>query len=57
MLNCEHLTVAGDVVFGERVTLRGSVIIVAKNGARIAIPDDAVLENKVLTGSLQISDH
>ena len=38
------------------MTLRGSVIIVAKNGAKIAIPDGAVLEDKVLAGDLMISD-
>jgi UTP--glucose-1-phosphate uridylyltransferase len=56
ILNLDHLTVAGDVVFGRDVTLRGSVIIVAKNGAKIAIPDGAVLEDKVLAGDLMISD-
>lgn len=53
----EHLTVAGDVVFGANVTLKGTVIIVANEGSVIMIPDGTVLEDKVVTGNLRILDH
>eukprot|EP00761_Pharyngomonas_kirbyi_P012112 gb/GECH01012139.1/.p1 GENE.gb/GECH01012139.1/~~gb/GECH01012139.1/.p1 ORF type:complete len:497 (+),score=106.36 gb/GECH01012139.1/:1-1491(+) len=57
LLELDHLTVAGDVVFGSNVTLRGTVIIVANEGDHIDIPSNSVLENKVVTGSLRILDH
>jgi UTP--glucose-1-phosphate uridylyltransferase len=56
LLDLDHLTVTGDVCFGRRVTLRGTVIIVAPHGSHIDIPSGAVLENKVVTGSLSIVD-
>ena len=56
-LELDQLTVSGDVYLGSRVTLRGTVIIVANHGSRIDIPDGAVLENKVVTGNLRILDH
>lgn len=42
MLELDHLTVSGDVKFGRKVTLRGTVIIVANEGNRIEIPDGTV---------------
>jgi UTP--glucose-1-phosphate uridylyltransferase len=57
LLALEHLTVAGDVVFGANVTLKGTVIIVANEGSVIMIPDETVLEDKVVTGNLRILDH
>lgn len=78
----DHLTVSGDVVFGEGVALRvrrrhppphsnplflpspvaapwtqGTVIIVANEGCRIEVPPGSVLEDKVVTGSLRVTDH
>lgn len=53
----DHLTVSGDVSFGSDVTLRGTVIIVANNGARIDIPSGSVLDDKVISGALKIMDH
>ncbi|CAJ0845562.1 4521_t:CDS:2, partial [Entrophospora sp. SA101] len=47
----------GDVTFGSGVQLKGTVIIVANHGARIDIPSQAVLENKVVSGNLRILDH
>ena len=47
----------GAVTLGRDVVLRGTVIIVAAEGERIDIPDGAVLENKVLSGSLRIVEH
>ncbi|KAJ8660144.1 hypothetical protein O0I10_004003 [Lichtheimia ornata] len=57
ILELDHLTVTGDVTFGAKVELRGTVIIVANHGDRIDIPSGAVLENKVITGNLRILDH
>jgi len=37
--------------------LKGTVIIVAAEGDKIDIPDGAILEDKVVTGSLRILDH
>lgn len=57
IVELEHLTVSGDVVFGSNVCLKGTVIIVANKGQRIDIPAGSVLENKVISGSLTILDH
>lgn len=57
LLELDQLTVSGDVHFGGRVTLKGTVIIVANHGARIDIPSGSVLENKVVTGELHIVEH
>jgi len=52
----DYLNVAGDVVFGYNITLKGTVIIVAETGSHITIPDGSVLENCVVNGSLLILD-
>jgi len=57
IVDLEHLTVSGDVTFGRNITLRGTVIIVANPGEHIIIPDGAVLENKVVSGNLNIVEH
>jgi len=57
IVELEHLTVSGDVTFGRDVTLRGTVIIVANPGSHIDIPSGAILENKVVSGNLNILDH
>lgn len=57
ILELDQLTVSGDVTFGEGVTLKGTVIIVANHGNRIDIPSGSILENKVVSGNLRILDH
>ncbi|KAA8495471.1 UTP--glucose-1-phosphate uridylyltransferase [Porphyridium purpureum] len=57
VIELDHLTVSGNVSFGKKVSLRGTVIIVCQEGSSIMIPDGAILENKVVTGSLAIMDH
>ncbi|GAA5817260.1 putative UTP--glucose-1-phosphate uridylyltransferase [Mucor flavus] len=57
ILELDHLTVTGDVTFGNNVELRGTVIIVANHGERIDIPSGSILENKVVSGNLRILDH
>jgi len=42
------------VNFGRNVTLRGTVIIVANEGQRIDIPDGCILENRLLSGNLNM---
>ncbi|CAG8742543.1 23919_t:CDS:1, partial [Racocetra persica] len=53
ILELDHLIVTGDVTFGAGVQLKGTVIIVANHGARIDIPPNSVLENKVVSGNLR----
>jgi len=57
ILELDQLTVAGNVYFGSKVTLKGTVIIVANHKSRIDIPSGSILENKVVTGELHILDH
>lgn len=57
MLELDHLTVSGDVTFGRKVTLKGTVIIIANHGDKIDIPAGACLENKIVSGNLRILDH
>jgi len=57
MLELDHLTVSGDVTFGNGITIKGTVIIIANHGERIDIPPGAILENKIVSGNLRILDH
>ena len=57
MIELDHLTVQGDVVFGRNIILRGTVIIVANEGNKIELPDGSVLENKLISGNLAIIEH
>ncbi|KAK7692934.1 hypothetical protein QCA50_004575 [Cerrena zonata] len=54
IIELDHLTVTGDVYFGRNVTLRGTVIIVANEGQSIHIPDGCILENRLLSGNLNM---
>ncbi|KIY49073.1 UTP-glucose-1-phosphate uridylyltransferase [Fistulina hepatica ATCC 64428] len=56
IIELDHLTVTGDVYFGRNVTLRGTVIIVANEGQRIDIPDGCILENRLLSGNLTMTE-
>ena len=57
ILELDHLTITGAVSLGKGVILKGTVIIVAKEGESIDIPPGSVLENVVITGSLRILEH
>ncbi|XP_044730624.1 UTP--glucose-1-phosphate uridylyltransferase-like [Chrysoperla carnea] len=57
LVELDHLTVSGDVTFGRRISLKGTVIIIANHGDRIDIPTGAVLENKIVSGNLRIFSH
>lgn len=56
IVELDHLTVTGDVYFGRNVTLRGTVIVVANEGQRIDIPDNCILENRLLSGNLTMTE-
>lgn len=53
----DHLTVSGNVTIGKNVELKGTVIIIAEEGKSICIPDGTVLDDKVVTGNLNVVDH
>ena len=55
IVELEHLTESGNVYFGSGVVLKGDVVIICNEGSRIDIPDNAVLENVVVTGSLRLT--
>jgi UTP--glucose-1-phosphate uridylyltransferase len=57
IIDCDHLTITGDVTFGRGVILKGTVIIVANENGSIAIPPGSVLENVVVQGSLRLLEH
>ncbi|KDN43907.1 putative UTP-glucose-1-phosphate uridylyltransferase [Tilletiaria anomala UBC 951] len=57
IIELDHLTVSGDVVFGRNITLRGTCIIVATSGNHITLPDNCVIENKLISGSLSVIEH
>ncbi|URD75548.1 UTP--glucose-1-phosphate uridylyltransferase [Musa troglodytarum] len=50
IVELDSLKVSGDVWFGAGIVLKGNVSITAKSGAKLEIPDGAVLENKVING-------
>jgi UTP--glucose-1-phosphate uridylyltransferase len=57
ILELDHLTVSGDVTFGEGCRLKGTVVLVANSGQHIDLPPRTVLANQVVTGNLRILDH
>lgn len=55
ILELDLLTVVGNVFFGKNIVLKGNVILVC-DGEALNIPDSAELENKVLTGNIQLAE-
>ncbi|EHY65796.1 UTP-glucose-1-phosphate uridylyltransferase [Nematocida ausubeli] len=53
----DHLTISGNVTLGKNVELKGTVIIIADEGKSIHIADGTVLDDKVVTGNLNVIDH
>lgn len=47
IVELDSLKVSGDVSFGSGVVLKGKVSVKANSGTKLAIPDNAVVENKV----------
>uniref|UniRef100_A0A5B6ZWS1 UTP--glucose-1-phosphate uridylyltransferase n=1 Tax=Davidia involucrata TaxID=16924 RepID=A0A5B6ZWS1_DAVIN len=50
IIELDSLKVTGDVWFGAGITLKGKVVIAAKPGVKLEIPDGAVLQNKEING-------
>eukprot|EP01129_Flabellula_baltica_P006771 TRINITY_DN2575_c0_g1_i1.p1 TRINITY_DN2575_c0_g1~~TRINITY_DN2575_c0_g1_i1.p1 ORF type:complete len:499 (-),score=114.06 TRINITY_DN2575_c0_g1_i1:80-1576(-) len=57
IIELDRLTISGNVHLGRNITFKGSVIIIANSGSRIDIPDGTILENKIVSGHLEILDH
>ncbi len=55
ILDLDLLTVVGDVNFGKQITLKGNVILVSQQGS-LHIPRGSIIENKVLTGSIEVGE-
>ncbi|KAG5534382.1 hypothetical protein RHGRI_022493 [Rhododendron griersonianum] len=50
ILELDSLKVTGDVWFGVGIVLKGKVVIAAKPGVKLEIPDGVVIENKGING-------
>lgn len=50
IIELDSLKVSGDVWFGAGITLKGKVVIAAKSGAKLEIPDGTVIANKEING-------
>ncbi|MTV28703.1 hypothetical protein FTX61_25490, partial [Nitriliruptoraceae bacterium ZYF776] len=46
IIELDSLKVSGDVWFGSSVVLKGKVVVAAKAGEKLEIPDGAVIQNK-----------
>jgi UTP--glucose-1-phosphate uridylyltransferase len=47
LVNCESLTVKGDVFFGNQITLTGNVAIQNFSGVPVVVPDKSVIESTI----------
>jgi len=47
LLNCESLTVKGDVFFGNRIVLKGNVVIRNSGDMPVVVPDETVIEGAI----------
>ncbi|GFS35279.1 UDP-glucose pyrophosphorylase 2 [Actinidia rufa] len=54
IIGLDSLKVTGDVWFGANITLKGKVVIAAKPGEKLEIPNGAVIENKEINGPKDI---
>ncbi|MFH4980234.1 hypothetical protein AB6A40_006943 [Gnathostoma spinigerum] len=52
-----RLKIDGDVCFGTNVVLKGDVIIVADEGHHLSIPSMSFIDNKFVTGRLQLREN
>ncbi|XP_059623271.1 UTP--glucose-1-phosphate uridylyltransferase [Cornus florida] len=50
IIELDSLKVTGDVYFGANIVLKGKVVVNAKSGVKLEIPDGAVLANKEING-------
>lgn len=49
IIELDSLKVSGDVWFGSSVVLKGKVVVTAKSGEKLEIPDGALLQDKVIS--------
>lgn len=49
IIDLDSLKVSGDVWFGSGIILKGKVTVEAKQGGKLEIPDESVIENKVVS--------
>ncbi|KAI8029913.1 UTP--glucose-1-phosphate uridylyltransferase [Camellia lanceoleosa] len=54
IIELDSLKVTGDVWFGSGIILKGKVVIAAKSGVKLEIPDGAVIANKEINGPKDI---
>ncbi|KAK9074865.1 hypothetical protein SSX86_003184 [Deinandra increscens subsp. villosa] len=54
IIELDSLKVTGDVWFGSNVVLKGKVVVAAKSGEKLEIPDGALLQNKEVHGASDI---
>jgi UTP--glucose-1-phosphate uridylyltransferase len=47
LLNCESLTVRGDVFFGNQIALKGNVVIRNSGSMPVTVPDATVIEGEI----------
>jgi UTP--glucose-1-phosphate uridylyltransferase len=47
LLNCESLTVRGDVYFGNQIALKGNVVIQNSGKMPVTVPDETVIEGAI----------
>ncbi|XP_052190342.1 UTP--glucose-1-phosphate uridylyltransferase [Diospyros lotus] len=50
IIGLDSLKVTGDAWFGAGITLKGKVVVAAKPGVKLEVPDGAVIENKEIHG-------
>lgn len=56
ILHLDSLKVSGDVWFGSGITLKSKVVIEAKKGEKLVIPDNVTVEDKLVTAGPSYSN-
>ncbi|CAI4508534.1 BBM_1a_G0023070.mRNA.1.CDS.1 [Saccharomyces cerevisiae] len=56
ILELDHLTVMGNVFFGRKITLKGTVIMICDKDDVITVPDGSILENVTIWKKSQLED-
>ncbi|KAG5529815.1 hypothetical protein RHGRI_030256 [Rhododendron griersonianum] len=54
IIELDSLKVIGDVCFGAGITLKGKLVVAAKSGVKLEIPDGAVIANKEINGPADV---
>ncbi|KAJ7543436.1 hypothetical protein O6H91_09G038300 [Diphasiastrum complanatum] len=56
IVDLDTLKVIGDVWFGQAIILKGKVVVEAKKGEKVELPDELVIENKIVTAGPSFKD-